>query len=58
MGTGAGCFPGGSVVHTEKGPKDIAALQKGDKVLAADDNGMMIYSKVCYNSSVIYNELD
>ncbi|XP_028036375.1 tiggy-winkle hedgehog protein [Bombyx mandarina] len=46
VGTGAGCFPGGSVVHTEKGPKDIAALQKGDKVLAADDNGMMIYSKV------------
>ncbi|XP_028175457.1 sonic hedgehog protein [Ostrinia furnacalis] len=46
VGTGAGCFPSGAVVHTETGPKDIAALRKGDRVLAADDDGKMIYSEV------------
>lgn len=46
MGTGAGCFPSGSIVHTEEGPRDIAALKKGDRVLAADDDGKMVYSEV------------
>lgn len=47
VGTGAGCFPSGSVVHTLTGPRDIATLRKGDRVLAADDTGKMIYSEVC-----------
>lgn len=46
VGTGAGCFPEGSIVYTEKGPRDIATLQKGDKVLAAADDGKMVYSEV------------
>ncbi|CAG4993469.1 unnamed protein product [Parnassius apollo] len=46
VGTGAGCFPSGAMVYTEKGPRDIDTLKKGDKVLAADDNGKMIYSEV------------
>lgn len=46
VGTGAGCFPSGSIVHTEEGPRDIAALKKGDRVLAADDDGKMVYSEV------------
>ncbi|XP_045446792.1 tiggy-winkle hedgehog protein [Melitaea cinxia] len=46
VGTGAGCFPSGSIVHTQNGPRDIASLKKGDKVLAADDDGKMVYSEV------------
>ena len=46
MGTGAGCFPSGSMIHTEDGPRDIATLKVGDAVLAADDTGKMIYSEV------------
>lgn len=46
VGTGAGCFPSGSIVHTEQGPRDIAALKRGDRVLAADDDGKMVYSEV------------
>lgn len=46
VGTGAGCFPSGAVVYTEKGPLDIDSLKKGDKVLAAADDGKMIYSEV------------
>ncbi|XP_023933828.2 tiggy-winkle hedgehog protein [Bicyclus anynana] len=46
VGTGAGCFPSGSVVHTEEGPRDIATLKKGDRVLGADDDGKMVYSEV------------
>lgn len=53
VGTGAGCFPAGSIVHTENGPRDIASIQKGDRVLAADDNGKMIYSEVSYHSNYI-----
>ncbi|XP_049870430.1 indian hedgehog protein [Pectinophora gossypiella] len=46
MGTGAGCFPSGAVVRTEEGPRDIATLRPGDRVLAADENGKLIYSEV------------
>ncbi|KAI5637442.1 hedgehog amino-terminal signaling domain-containing protein [Phthorimaea operculella] len=46
VGTGAGCFPSGAMVHTEEGPKDIATLQVGDRVLAADDTGKLVYSEV------------
>ncbi|XP_034829797.1 indian hedgehog protein [Maniola hyperantus] len=46
VGTGAGCFPSGSIVQTEEGPRDIAALKKGDRVLAAADDGKMVYSEV------------
>ena len=46
MGTGAGCFPEGAMVYTEKGPRDIATIRRGDKVLSASDDGKMIYSEV------------
>ncbi|CAK1546156.1 unnamed protein product [Leptosia nina] len=46
VGTGAGCFPSGAIVHTEAGPKDISTLQLGDRVLAADDTGKAVYSEV------------
>ncbi|CAG9559686.1 unnamed protein product [Danaus chrysippus] len=46
VGTGAGCFPSGSLVHTETGPKNIDSLQKGDRVLAADNDGKLVYSEV------------
>ncbi|KAJ2951941.1 hypothetical protein O0L34_g4194 [Tuta absoluta] len=46
VGTGAGCFPSGAMVHTEQGPRDIASLQVGDRVLAADDTGKLVYSEV------------
>lgn len=46
VGTGAGCFPEGAMVYTEKGPRDIATIQRGDKVLSASDDGKMIYSEV------------
>ncbi|XP_031767188.1 indian hedgehog protein [Galleria mellonella] len=46
VGTGAGCFPSGSVVYTTNGTRDISAIQKGDRVLAADDDGKLIYSEV------------
>ncbi|XP_032513118.2 tiggy-winkle hedgehog protein [Danaus plexippus] len=46
VGTGAGCFPSGSLVHTEKGPKNIDSLQKGDRVLAADNDGKLVFSEV------------
>lgn len=49
MGTGAGCFPSGSVVHTETGPRDIATIKQGDMVLAADDTGKLVYSEVRYD---------
>lgn len=45
-GTGAGCFPSGSKVYTETGPRDIDTVQKGDMVLAADNTGKLVYSKV------------
>ncbi|KAH9640477.1 hypothetical protein HF086_018143 [Spodoptera exigua] len=45
-GTGAGCFPGGAMVYTEKGPRDISTIQIGDKVLSASDDGKMVYSEV------------
>lgn len=47
MGTGAGCFPEGAMVYTEKGPRDITTIRIGDKVLSASDDGKMIYSEVC-----------
>ncbi|XP_045519873.1 tiggy-winkle hedgehog protein [Pieris brassicae] len=46
VGTGAGCFPSGSMVQTEAGPRDIGTLQLGERVLAADDSGKAIYSEV------------
>lgn len=46
VGTGAGCFPSGAMVHTEAGPRDISTLQLGDRILAADDSGKTIYSEV------------
>ncbi|KAL4716650.1 hypothetical protein ACJJTC_008285 [Scirpophaga incertulas] len=46
VGTGAGCFPSGAVVHTEHGPRDISTIKKGDKVLASDDTGKLMYSEV------------
>lgn len=46
VGTGAGCFPAGSTVYTETGPRDIETVQKGDMVLAADDTGKLVYSEV------------
>ncbi|CAH2239768.1 tiggy-winkle hedgehog protein [Pararge aegeria] len=46
VGTGAGCFPSGSIVHTVDGPRDIAFLRKGDRVLASDAVGKMVYSEV------------
>ncbi|XP_050667649.1 indian hedgehog protein [Leptidea sinapis] len=46
VGTGAGCFPAGAIVHTEDGPRDIETLKKGDRVLAADDDGKTVYSEV------------
>lgn len=46
VGTGAGCFPSGSTVYTENGPRDIETVQKGDMVLAADDTGKLVYSEV------------
>lgn len=46
VGTGAGCFPSGAMVHTEEGPRDIATVKKGDRVLASDDTGKLIYSEV------------
>ncbi|XP_013139051.1 PREDICTED: desert hedgehog protein B, partial [Papilio polytes] len=46
VGTGAGCFPSGAIVYTESGPRDIDSLKKGDRVLAAADDGKMIYSEV------------
>ncbi|KAJ0178737.1 hypothetical protein K1T71_005512 [Dendrolimus kikuchii] len=46
VGTGAGCFPSGSVVHTRDGPRDIATLKVGDSVLAAGGDGKLIYSEV------------
>lgn len=45
-GMGAGCFPGGAVVHTPDGARDIGALRVGDRVLAADDSGKMVYTEV------------
>ncbi|XP_063360679.1 indian hedgehog protein-like [Cydia amplana] len=45
-GMGAGCFPGGAVVHTPEGARDIGTLRIGDQVLAADDSGKMVYSEV------------
>lgn len=46
VGTGAGCFPSGAKVYTERGPRDIDTVQKGDMVLAAGDDGKLIYSQV------------
>ncbi|XP_047510406.1 indian hedgehog B protein [Pieris napi] len=46
VGTGAGCFPSGAMVHTEAGPRDISTLQLGERILAADDSGKAIYSEV------------
>lgn len=46
VGTGSGCFPEGSRVQTPEGIRDIAQLQPGDEVLAADVEGNMFYSKV------------
>ncbi|XP_035458215.1 desert hedgehog protein B [Spodoptera frugiperda] len=46
VGTGAGCFPEGAMVYTEKGPRDITTIRIGDKVLSASDDGKMIYSEV------------
>lgn len=54
MGTGAGCFPSGALVYTESGPRDIDSLRKGDRVLAAADDGKMIYSEV---SSIWYRKV-
>lgn len=51
VGTGAGCFPSGAMVHTENGTRDIALVQKGDRVLAADDTGKLVYSEVSTYSS-------
>ncbi|XP_047984009.1 tiggy-winkle hedgehog protein [Leguminivora glycinivorella] len=45
-GMGAGCFPGDAVVHTPEGARDIGTLRIGDRVLAADDSGKMVYSEV------------
>lgn len=50
MGTGAGCFPSGSMVYMEQGPRDIDTIQKGDMVLAAGDDGKLIYSEVTMTS--------
>lgn len=55
MGTGAGCFPSGSIVHTQNGPRDIASLKKGDKVLAADDDGKMVYSEVNLSKYFVFH---
>lgn len=46
VGTGAGCFPEGAMVYTEKGPRDIATIRRGDKVLSASDDGKTVYSEV------------
>ncbi|XP_013190159.2 indian hedgehog protein [Amyelois transitella] len=46
VGTGAGCFPSGSLVYTKNGTRDIASVAKGDWVLAADSDGKLIYSEV------------
>jgi hypothetical protein len=53
VGTGAGCFPSGAMVHTENGLRDISTITKGDRVLASDETGKLTYSEVCYISSHI-----
>ncbi|XP_006887716.1 PREDICTED: sonic hedgehog protein [Elephantulus edwardii] len=40
-----GCFPGSATVHLEKGgTKLVKDLSPGDRVLAADDQGRLLYS--------------
>lgn len=40
-----GCFPGWATVHLEQGgTKPVKDLQPGDRVLAADDQGRLLYS--------------
>ncbi|XP_073943068.1 hedgehog signaling protein isoform X1 [Choristoneura fumiferana] len=46
VGMGAGCFPGEARVLTTEGERDLASLRIGEKVLAADDTGKMVYSEV------------
>lgn len=46
VGTGAGCFPSGSMVYTRDGPQNIATIKIGDSVLAAGNDGKLIYSEV------------
>lgn len=59
IGTSAGCFPSGSKVYTENGPREIDSVQNGDMVLAADNTGKLIYSEVCkYYISLANSFLD
>ncbi|XP_062957344.1 sonic hedgehog protein [Cynocephalus volans] len=40
-----GCFPGSATVHLEQGgTKPVKDLRPGDRVLAADDQGRLLYS--------------
>ncbi|KAM5255960.1 sonic hedgehog protein [Ctenodactylus gundi] len=40
-----GCFPGSATVHLEQGgTKPVRDLRPGDRVLAADDRGRLLYS--------------
>uniref|UniRef100_A0A8C8YP25 Hedgehog protein n=1 Tax=Prolemur simus TaxID=1328070 RepID=A0A8C8YP25_PROSS len=40
-----GCFPGSATVHLEQGgTKLVKDLRRGDRVLAADDQGRLLYS--------------
>lgn len=45
-GRTGGCFSGNSTVETPSGPRKIAEIQSGDKILSVDSEGNQVFSDV------------